>query len=134
MYKVKDLYIFLQFYYFYFKKGIELPDVAPDKEITTEVFLSLMVKLYEAFGGEIDISKVNPRITQNDIVKKITLINVYENFFIIDNTLDSKVDHGTAAYWLMKLQDAVQNRLYWKNDKAATMVFVLNVDIKNRTL
>jgi|GEM_PF-6243253 len=102
------------------EKGIELPDVAPDKEITTEVFLSLMVKMYEAIGGEIDISKVNPRSTRSDVVKKMTLINVYEDFFIVDNTLDSKVDHGVAAYWLLKLQDSVQNRLYWKSDRTAT--------------
>lgn len=102
------------------EKGIELPDVAPDKEITTEVFLSLMVKMYEAIGGEIDISKVNPRSTRSDVVKKMTLINVYEDFFMVDNTLDSKLDHGAAAYWLMKLQDSVQNRLYWKSDRTAT--------------
>lgn len=102
------------------EKGIELPDVAPDKEITTEVFLSLMVEMYEAIGGEIDISKVNPRSTQSDVVKKITLINVYENLFMVDNTLDSKVEYGAAAYWLMKLQDSVQNCLYWKSDRTAT--------------
>lgn len=102
------------------EKGIELPDVTSDKEISTEEFLSLMVKLYEAIGGEIDISKVNPRSSRNDVLKKMTLLNVYEDFFIKDNTLDSKVDHGTAAYWLMKLQDSVQNRLYWKSNKTAT--------------
>jgi hypothetical protein len=63
---------------------------------------------------------VNPRSTRSDVVKKMTLINVYEDLFMVDNTLDSKVEHGTAAYWFMKLQDSVQNRLYWKSDRTAT--------------
>lgn len=102
------------------EKGIELPQIEADAEISTELYLSLLVELYEAIGGEIDISKVNPRSTQSDAVKKMTLIDVYEDLFIVDNTLDSKVQHGAAAYWLMKLHDAVQNRLYWDSDKTAT--------------
>ncbi len=102
------------------EKGIELPKMAADDELTTEVFLSLLVKLYEAIGGEIDISKVNPRSSKSDAVKKMTLIDVYEDLFIVDNTLNSKLDHGAAGYWFMKLHDAVQERLYFNSDKIAT--------------
>jgi hypothetical protein len=103
------------------EKGINLPKLPPNSPVTTETFLSLLVETYEAIGGAIDISNVNPRSVFSDDVKKMTKIGVYENYFMVDNTLDADLDYGTAAYWLMKLQDSVQNRLYWRSDATATV-------------
>lgn len=103
------------------EKGIHLPKLPPNSAVTAETFLSLLVETYEAIGGEIDISNVNPRSAFSDDVMKMTFIGVYENYFITDNTLDSDLDYGTAANWLMKLHDSVQNRLYWRSDATATV-------------
>jgi len=100
--------------------GITLPQLSPDAPVTTEEFLSLMTKTHEAIGGGIDISMVNPNNNLSDAIKKMTLMGVYENYFIQDNTMDSIMDYGTASYWFMKLHDSIQSRFYTRSDGTAT--------------
>lgn len=100
-------------------KGIQLPDLPASSTMKEETFLSLFVKTYEALGGEIDISKVNSRNESSDEIKKMTLIGVYDSYFIKNDILVTDVDYGSVAYWLMKMHDAVQKRLYFKEDSTA---------------
>ena len=102
------------------QRGLELPELLPDSSMGMELYLSLLVETYESLGSEIDISKVNPRYEVSDAVKKLALIGVYDNQFEIVGAETSNLDYGTVAYWLMKLQDSIQNRLYASDDRAAT--------------
>ena len=101
-------------------KGLNLPDLSPNSSLKSETFLSLLVETYESLGIEIDISKVNSRSETSDTVKKVTLIGAYDSYFMQDDVPGDDLDYGSAAYWLMKLQDSIQKRLYWRNDAAAT--------------
>jgi hypothetical protein len=100
-------------------KGIQLPDLPPNSTIMEETFLSLLTETYESLGTEIDISKVNPRNESSDAIKKMILIGVYDGYFMKDDMLSSDLDYGTVAYWLMKLQETIQTRLYLRNDSTA---------------
>lgn len=68
---------------------------------------------------ETDISKVNPENNNSNAVKKLTLLGVYENY-VIDDDLSTDLDYGSGAFWLMKLQDSIQKRLYARSDATAT--------------
>lgn len=103
------------------QKGLNLPDVAADSGMKLEIFLSLLVEAYESLGSEIDISKVNPKYEASDTVKKMTLIGVYDNQFEIVDPLNSDLEYGLVAYWLMKLQDSIQKRYYSRSDPSATI-------------
>lgn len=100
-------------------KGLQLPDLAPNSTIRSEIFLSLLTETYEALGAEIDISKVNPRNESSDAIKKMTLIGVYDSYFIKSDMVATDMDYGSVAYWLMKMQDAIQKRLYFRADSTA---------------
>lgn len=100
-------------------KNIKLPDLPPDSTMMEEQFLSLITETYESLGGEIDISKVNPRNGFSDAVKKMTMIEAYDSYFIKNDMLNADLDYGTVAYWLMKLQDAIQKRVYFRHDSTA---------------
>lgn len=113
-------------------KGIKLLELPSDSSVITETFLSLLVEAYEVLGEEIDISKVNPNSVYNDAVHKLTLLGVYENNFMVDNTLDSYLDYGTTAYWLMKIQDSLQKRIYWRiDDTAITDDLLRRINVSN---
>lgn len=100
-------------------KNIKLPDLPSDSTMMEKQFLSLITETYESLGGEIDISKVNPRNGFSDAVKKMTMIEAYDSYFIKNDMLDSDLDYGTVAYWLMNLQDAIQKRVYFRHDSTA---------------
>jgi hypothetical protein len=103
------------------EKGIVLPNLQPNSAISLEQFLVLMTKAYEGLGTEIDISKVNPRYEDGEAIKKMALIEVYDNRFVEeDNIATPNLDYGSAGYLLMKLHDAVSKRLYWRSDTTAT--------------
>lgn len=102
------------------QRGLELPELPPDSSMSEETFLSLLVETYETLGAEIDISMVNPRYEASDAIKKLTLIGVSDNQFEIVVADDSALDYGTVGYWLMKLQDSIQHRLYSRSDPTAT--------------
>lgn len=99
--------------------GLELPDLAPSDSLSKETFLSLLIAAYESLGTEMDISKVNPENNNSNAVKKLTLLGVYDNY-VIDDDLSTDLDYGSGAYWLMKLQDSIQKRLYARSDATAT--------------
>ena len=101
------------------EKGLQLPDLSPANIVNGETFLTLLVEAYESLGHEIDISKVNPDYEVSDAVKKMTLIGTYDSY-VMDVDLSSDLEYGSGAYWLLKLQDAIQKRLYSRSDAAAT--------------
>lgn len=100
------------------EKGIMLPELSPDSTLTYETFSSLLVETYEALGTEIDISKVNPRNENSVSLKKMAVAGIDNSFFAYDEI--TAMDYGFASYLLMRLQDSIQGRLYWRYSKAAT--------------
>lgn len=102
------------------QKGLELPDLSPDSSMRLEPFFSLLVEAYESLGSEIDISEVNPKYKASDAVKKMTLIGVHDNQFEVVDAWTSELDYGSVAYYLMKLQDSIQQRFYSRSDPTAT--------------
>jgi hypothetical protein len=103
------------------QKGMQLSDeLSANSIVTIDVFLSLLVEAYESLGEEIDISKSNPNTKSSDTIMKLTRLGVYDNYFAEDyEWLNTPLDYGTAGYWLMKLQDTIQERLYWRNNDTA---------------
>lgn len=101
-------------------QGVELPELSADSPLELETFLSLLVETYEALGGEIDLSLMNPRNEASDVVKKMTFIGTYDSYFMDEEVSDWNLDYGTAAHWFMRFQDSLQKRLYWKEDVTAT--------------
>lgn len=100
------------------EKGIILPELSPDSTLTYETFSSLLVETYEALGAEIDISKVNPRSENSVSLKKMAIAGIDNSFFAYEEI--SEMDYGFASYLLMRLQDSIQERLYWRYSKTAT--------------
>lgn len=101
-------------------KGLKLPELSSQSSLKVETFLSLLVETYESLGHKIYISKVNPRNKANDAVKKMSFIGAHDGYLIQNDMHISDLDYGSASYLLMKLQDSIQKRLYWRSDTAAT--------------
>jgi hypothetical protein len=55
-------------------------------------------------GVEINISKVNLRNESSDTIKKMTLVELYEIYFMKNDILPSDLDYGSVAYCIMKMQ------------------------------
>lgn len=107
------------------EQGVELPELSPTSPLKLEEFLTLLVETYEAMGGEIDLSLMNPRNETSDVIKKMTFIGTYDSYFMDEEVFDWDLDYGTAAHWLLRFQDSIQKRLYWKEDVTATTADLL---------
>lgn len=102
-------------------KGMNIPDLSPSSFLEEETILSLLTEAYEVMGGEIDITKVNPRYEASDSLKKLALIGVIDNSYYTPITEGANLKYSTVAYYLLTMHDSINSRIYAKNDTEATI-------------
>ncbi|WP_078551628.1 C39 family peptidase [Bacillus alkalicellulosilyticus] len=102
-------------------EGVKLPDLEPDSHIDIDTLASVLVEIYEALGGEFDISMLNPKMEASDSVKKLTVIDAYDPLFFYDYDEAADLEYTHTAYWLLRFHESLQKRLYGKGNMNATV-------------
>lgn len=96
---------------FLIEKELDLLEGVADSELSMEDFLDLLSQTYESLDMIIDTAVYSPNIHDSEAVKKMTMLGVYDNYFPDEDTfLTQPIDYGTAGFWLMTLQDVIQER------------------------
>ncbi len=110
-------------------KGLTLEVLSADSSITSESFLSLLVEFYEAIGGKIDTALLNPK-GASEVVKKLAFIGTYDSYFVDDSSQTSEQEYGSSAYWLLKIQDTIQKRLYsWDGSIVTPQDLLMRINV-----
>lgn len=85
--------------------GIELPDYESEDDLPAESFLGLLSQALSILDIKMDTSLYNPNASENEAIKNMTMLGIYQNHFIEgEKWINQPLDYGTAGYWLLRLK------------------------------
>lgn len=118
---VQDNLIYLE------REGVTIEKKEALDEMNGEDMLGLLAEAYESIIGPIDSSFYHTDSPYSEGVKKMTMLEVIDNYYVMpESELDMPVNYGAASYWLMTLQDVIQDRQKHNQADEATPEDLLN--------